>query len=252
MKKKLLLLFLMTFSLGQSQTPAAGPTSPPTRNPWDVLSQYGSQYTNPPNLVFDSFGGSNIIGDVTLADNSVVKKYINHSYSGISANSNVTGIYAADMTHMHIDVWSPDFASFKIKLEGVNGSNRELEVPGAKVQNSWNSYDLDLTTYTSGPGGVDLANLKWIVPVTFGPNNTTLFITNVYFYRPPTTQPPTFGSFTVAPQLVGSPDFNITPPTSNSAGAFSYTSSNTNVATIVNGNQIHIVGGGSSVIAAKE
>ena len=242
----------MTFSLGQSQTPAAGPTSPPTRNPWDVLSQYGSQYTNPPNLVFDSFGGSNIIGDVTLADNSVVKKYINHSYSGISANSNVTGIYAADMTHMHIDVWSPDFASFKIKLEGVNGSNRELEVPGAKVQNSWNSYDLDLTTYTSGPGGVDLANLKWIVPVTFGPNNTTLFITNVYFYRPPTTQPPTFGSFTVAPQLVGSPDFNITPPTSNSAGAFSYTSSNTNVATIVNGNQIHIVGGGSSVIVATQ
>ena len=61
---------------------------------------------------------------------------------------------------------------------------------------------------------------------------------------------PTFGAFTVGPKLTTDADFVITPPTSNSAGTFSYTSSNTAVATIVNTNQIHIVGAGTSTITA--
>ena len=248
MKKLLLFIFLLTISLGQSQTPAAGPTAPPARNPWDVKSQYGAAYANIPGIVFADFGGSTIVGDVTLDDSSVVKKYTGHSYSGISANTAAAGLFATDMTHLHLDVWSPDFVSFKIKIEAVNGSNVELEVPFPKVQNSWNSYDIDLSTYA----GVDFSAMKWIVPVTFGPNNTTLFITNVYLYRPATTQPPTLGTFTVAPQTVGAPNFTITPPSSNSAGAFSYTSSNTAVAQIVNGNEIQITGAGTSTIVATQ
>ncbi len=245
-------MLFLNFSIGVSQTPVSGPSNPPTRNNWDVLSQYGSAYSNQPGVVFDSFGGSTIVGDVTLPlDLSSVKKYVAHSYSGISTSGAMT-LNVSAMTHLHIDVWSPDFVSFKIKLEAVNGSNRELEVPFTKTQGSWNSYDLDLSTYSNGPGGVDLTNLRWIVPVTFNPNNTTLFITNVYFYRPATIQPPTLGVFSVPSQPVGASDFTLTPPTSNSAGAFSYTSSNTNVATIVNGNQLHIVGGGTSTITANQ
>jgi len=249
MKKLLLFIFLLTISLGQSQTPAAGPTAPPARNYWDVKSQYGSAYTNPPNIIFDNFGGgATIVGDVTLADASVVKKYTGHSYSGISANSNVTPLFASQMTHLHIDVWSPDFVSFKIKIESFTSGPIELEVPFPKVQNAWNSYDIDLSTYA----GVDFSAMKWIVPVTFGPNNTTLFITNVYLYRPATQQPPDLGTFTVAPQTVGAPNLTITPPTSDSPGTFSYTSSNTNVAQIVNVNEIQIIGAGTSTIVATQ
>ncbi len=247
MKKFLLFIFLLTFSIGQSQTPAAGPTTPPARNPWDVKSQYGSAYTNPPNIVFDSFGGSTIVGDETLADASVVKKYTGHSFSGISANTDVTGLFAAQMTHLHIDVWSPNFTSFRVKLEAVNGTNVELNAPGGTTQSNWNSYDIPLTSFA----GVDLSNLKWIVPVTFG-QNATLFITNVYFYRPATQQPPNLGAFTIAPQLVGAPNVTISPPTSDSPGTFTYTSSNPNVATIVNTNEIQINGAGSSTIVATQ
>ena len=230
--------------------PAAGPPTPPARNPWDVFSQYGSAYTNQAGVVFDSFGGSTIVGDVTLGDASVVKKYTGYSYSGISTSGAMT-LNVSQMTHLHIDVWSPDFVSFKIKLEAVNGSNRELEVPFPKAQGTWNSYDIPLSTYTSGAGAVDLTNLRWIVPVTFNPNNTTLFITNVYFYRPATTQPPTLGTFTVPAKNVGDPAFTLTPPTSNSGGAWSYTSSNTNVATI-SGDVLTIVSGGTSTITATQ
>ena len=247
MKKILFFILLMTFSLVQSQTPATGPAVPAVRNAWDVLSQYGSAYTNQSGVFFDDFSGSNIVGDVTLGDGSIVKKYISHSYSGIKVNG-AGALNVSAMTKLHLDVWSPDFVSFKIKLEGADGSYNEIEVPFTKNQSSWNSYDLDLSTYV----GVNLNNLKWIIPVTFGPNNTTLFVSNVYFYRPATSTPaPTITGFSVPNQLVGASPFMITAPTSNSTGAFSYTSSNNSVATI-SGNTVTIVGSGTTIITANQ
>lgn len=235
-----------------STTPLAGPATPPARNPWDVLSQYSTAYTNQPGVIFDTFGGGAAsIVDETLADASVVKKFNTHSYSGISAAA--TTLDVSQMTHMHIDVWSPNFTSMRLKLEAHNGAAvtaRELDVPGGTVQGAWNSYNIPLSTYSSGAGGVDLTKLRWIVPVTFG-QNATLYITNVYFYRAATTQPPTLGAFTIPNANVGDAPITLVAPTSNSSGAWTYSSSNTNVATIA-GSTLTIVGGGTSTITATQ
>jgi uncharacterized protein YjdB len=68
------------------------------------------------------------------------------------------------------------------------------------------------------------------------------------FCPPP---PPTLSSFTISPQSYGASSFQITQPTSNSPGTFTYSSSNPNVATIV-GNVVTIVGVGSSQITALQ
>ncbi|MEI7509573.1 MAG: hypothetical protein WCJ62_08930, partial [Flavobacterium sp.] len=246
MKKLLLLFFLMTISLGYSQDPATGPTNPTARNSWDVKSLYGSTYTNESGVNFDSFGGSTIVGDVTLGDGNVVKKYTNHLYSGIQANAGDLNV--TSMTKLHIDVYSPGFTSFRIKLEAVNGSNVELDVPGAHTQGVWNSFDLDLSTYAS----VDLAHLKWIVPVSYTGAGETLYIDNVYFWRPATSlASPTITGFSIPSRANGSAPFTITAPTSNSSGAFTYSSSNSSVATI-SGNTITIVGLGQTVITVNQ
>ncbi|MBC7525881.1 MAG: T9SS type A sorting domain-containing protein [Flavobacterium sp.] len=254
MKKITLLLLLLTFSFGYSQDPAVGPTDPIARNSYDVKSIYNGisnpvppQYANEPNGTFDSFGGSNIVGDVVLADGNTVIKYTNHLYSGIRAGAGDLDV--TSMTILHIDVYSPDFTSFRIKLEAVNGTNLELDVPGAHTQNAWNSYDLDLSTYV----GVDLAHLKWIVPVTYNPPGRTLYLDNVYFFRPPTAGPsPTFNPWSIPDALTGAPDFAIPPASSNSNGAIIYTSSNTSVATIIGNNTIHVVGPGVSTFTASQ
>jgi len=62
---------------------------------------------------------------------------------------------------------------------------------------------------------------------------------------------PTISNFTIPTKIYGDSSFTITAPTSNSSGAFSYTSSNTNVSTI-SGNTITIVGAGSSTITATQ
>jgi hypothetical protein len=62
---------------------------------------------------------------------------------------------------------------------------------------------------------------------------------------------PTLTAFTIASRNVISVPFTLTPPTSNSSGAFSYESSNINVATIT-GNTVTIVGVGSTTITARQ
>ena len=205
MKKITSLLFCLTMAFGFAQDPATGPTDPIARNSYDIKSIYNGitnpvppQYANEPNGTFDSFNGCTIVGDVVLGDGNTVIKYTNHLYSGIRAGAgdmDVTG-----MTMLHIDAYSPDFTTFAVKLEAVNGSNVELAVPGSHTQNAWNSYDLDLSTYSAA----DLAHLKWIVPVTYNPPGRTLYLDNVYFYRPATAGPsPTFSPWTLADVQIG-------------------------------------------------
>jgi hypothetical protein len=254
MKKITLFIFLLTFSLGYSQDPATGPSDPIARNAWDVKSIYNGidnpvppQYTNEPNGNFDSFGGSTIVGPVTLGDGNTCVKYTNHLYSGIQAGAG--NLDVSTMTTLHLDVYSPGFTAFRVKLEAANGSNVELDVPGAHVQGSWNSFDLDLSTYA----GVDLAHLKWIVPVTYTPPGETLYIDNVYFYRPATSGPsPTFGAWSIPDTTFGAADFPIPAVGSDSGGAITYTSSNTSVAIIIGNTTIQLVAPGITTITANQ
>jgi hypothetical protein len=62
---------------------------------------------------------------------------------------------------------------------------------------------------------------------------------------------PTITNFSVPEKVIGNAPFTIVNPTSNSSGAFTYTSSNTLVATI-NGSMVTIVGKGTSTITASQ
>jgi len=250
MKKILLCLFLMTISLGYAQ-PSASPTDPPARNAWDVKSVYSDSYTNQTGVSFLDFGGSTINADFTPPGGNPAKYYTGHSYSGMQVNT-AGSLNVLQMTHLHFDVYSPNFSSMAIKLESSTGAARELAVtgtvvPSATTRNQWISVDLVLSTYDIGN---ILTSLKYIVPVTYA-QNATLYIDNVYFYRPATVLPPTLGDFTVPSQLVGAAPITLTAPTSNSGGAFTFTSSNTAVATI-SGTTLTIVGLGSSNITATQ
>ena len=62
---------------------------------------------------------------------------------------------------------------------------------------------------------------------------------------------PTLGSFSIDSRNFGTPPFALTPPTSNSSGAFSYTSGNIDIATIL-GSTVTIVGAGTVEIIATQ
>ncbi|MRX47797.1 beta strand repeat-containing protein, partial [Pedobacter puniceum] len=62
---------------------------------------------------------------------------------------------------------------------------------------------------------------------------------------------PTIGSFANVNKTFGDAAYTLTAPTSNSSGAFTYSSSNTSVATIA-GNTVTIVGAGTTTITATQ
>jgi len=62
---------------------------------------------------------------------------------------------------------------------------------------------------------------------------------------------PSISSFSIPRKTTGNSPFTITPPTSNSSGSFSYTSSNSSVADI-SGNTITIIGVGTTIITATQ
>jgi hypothetical protein len=210
----------------------AAPT-PPARNDWDVISLYSEAY---PTLVGAAwqFGS-----DVMLEDNTT--RYIENMLLARIAfpTTNVSA-----MTHLHVDIYSETLNPTWFELGGVR-------VTRSTPVNGWVSIDIPLSQFT----GLNLSNVNF-----FDLNNPTgavapadnVYVDNVYFYRPATTQPATLSDFSIPTKAYNDADFVITPPTSNSLGAFTYTSSNTNVATIVNGNMIHIVGGGTSTITANQ
>ncbi|PQB06502.1 hypothetical protein BST83_04470 [Polaribacter filamentus] len=163
--------------------PATGATDPIARATGDYMSFYngisspsGDQYVNETGVTFDSFNGTTIAGDVVLGDGNTVVKYTAHNYSGIGGNS----YDVSSKEKLHIDVYfngAP--AEFQLKLEspnGVGGSQAKI-IEIAPASGEWLSYDIDLSLFTIA----NLADLKWIIPVTPGTADI-MYFDNIYFY----------------------------------------------------------------------
>jgi hypothetical protein len=117
------------------------------------------------------------------------------------------------------------------------------------------NYGLHYQSTTIGSGsnalytgtGINLASDKDLS------GNTRLFDAAIDMgaYEHQGQQAAVLSDFTNIAKTFGDADFVITPPNSNSDGAFSYTSGNTSVA-IINGNSIQIVGAGTATITANQ
>ena len=231
-------------------TPGAAPT--PTVAAADVLSLFSNAYTNVNINTWRTTWSAANLTEIQLGGNDT-KLYTNLNFVGVEfTGANI--IDATNMQNFHVDVFTPNATTFRIKLVdlGANAAfgggddvEHEYVVPTLTL-NGWNSYDIPLSSFTSLTSRSHLAQLIFsAVPV----GGATAYIDNVYFWRAPNA--PTITNFTIPAQVTGAAPFTITAPTSNSSGAFTYTSSNTNVATI-NGNIITIVGGGTTTITATQ
>ncbi|MEL1239787.1 pectate lyase family protein [Flavobacterium flavipallidum] len=109
---------------------------------------------------------------------------------------------------------------------------------------------LNGTSYTASSGIVSIPNLAaGSYTITKGDTANLYYIKTAYATSSLIT--PTLSNFTVPNKTVGDAAFTLTAPTSNSSGAFTYTSSNTSVAT-VSGNTVTIVGEGIATITANQ
>lgn len=172
-------------SSGGSATEPSDPAPAPTAAAADVISLFSDNYTDVSVDTWRTDWSAAALEDITVAGNAT-KKYSNLDFVGIETVANP--VDARDMTHFHIDVWSPDFTVFGIKLvdfgaDGAFGGGDDVEHQinfDAPMQSSWVSYDIPLSDFA---GLTTRSNIAQYILVGQPSGATTVFVDNVYFYN---------------------------------------------------------------------
>ena len=198
-----------------SGTAAAAPTAPPaapTVLPANAISLFSSTFTGTSAdksgnvdtwfAPWSGTGGS--VADFTISGTThVVKKYELKNYIGIefiggpassppvAPGANEIDIATPGMTHMHMDVWTPDGSHLVIKLQDagadsvvVNGDPVKLWPVSLTGKNQWISLDLSIAAAENQGSAWTGKNVAQIVISLDTPNaGGTLYLDNLYFYK---------------------------------------------------------------------
>jgi hypothetical protein len=176
---------------------AAAPTAPtvkpavPTAAPADVISLLSTAYTNVPVDTWRTDWSAGTLTDVTI-DGDPMKEYSALDFVGVEfTGANL--IDASAMTHFHVDVWTPNATTFRVKLvdwgaDGAfgGGDDTEAEVAfdatttPALTTGGWVSLDIPFTAMPTLTARAHLAQLIFSALPTAA---TTAYVDNLYFHR---------------------------------------------------------------------
>lgn len=92
------------------------------------------------------------------------------------------------MTHFHIDVWSPDFSFFGVKLvdfgpDGAFGGGNDKEHQrdyDKPATGKWISYDIPLSEFT---GLTTRSHIAQFILVGRPTGANTIYVDNIYFHK---------------------------------------------------------------------
>jgi uncharacterized protein YjbI with pentapeptide repeats len=165
------------------------------------------------------------------------------------------GNYAASSTSGTLTVLraTPTFGAFTVPAKNFGDASFSLTAP---TSNSSGAF-----TYTSSNTAVATITSGGTVTIVSAGSTTitaTQEVSGNYMTRDISASlvvspiAPAIGTLTAPAKNFGDASFNLTAPTSNSDGAFTYTSSNTAVATVTSGGTVTIVGVGSTTITATQ
>ena len=178
----LMFLFLLSWNM-YAQPNTAAPT--PTRGGSDVVSMFSNAYTNVAVDTWRTDWSVAVLEDIQIEGNDT-KKYSNLDFVGVETVTKQIDITA--MNHFHIDMWTPNMTTFRVKLVDFGadaafggGDDTEHEVIFDNVvANQWNSLDIPLTQFANLMGKQHIAQLIFSgLPAGGG----TVYIDNVFFFN---------------------------------------------------------------------
>lgn len=156
----------------------------PTQDAQNVISMFSDEYTDVPVDTWRTDWSDGNLQDV-LVDGNPTKKYTSLNFVGIeTVGANL--IDATDMTHFHLDMWTPDANDFKVKLVDFGadaayggGDDTEHEITfAAPATETWISYDIPLSDFTNLLNRDHIAQL-----ILVKEPQGTIYIDNVFYYQ---------------------------------------------------------------------
>ena len=191
--------------------PSTSAPTPPARTAAQVVSIFSDAYPNAAGATnFNPGWGQATVQSMMLIGSDNILKYSNLNYQGTEFGNHVN---AADMTFMHVDVFTTDETS--LQITPISPGKELLYTLPTLIQNSWNSYDIPLSTFP----GVVLSDLFQIKVV--GTGGKTVYLDNIYFYNETTdTQAP--ADFTATKGTVASDAVELLLNATDNSGAVFY------------------------------
>ena len=172
MKKITFLFSLFCIAMGYAQVPSIAAPSAPARNAADVISIYGSAYSNIAGVNTNpNWGQSTIVTEVQVVGDNVLQ-YASFNYQGTDWAGNAQNI--STMEYLHVDVWTND------QSPNVFAISTGPEVPHAiaSVAGAWQSLDIPVVGLTG--------NLSNVIQFKFdGGASGTIYLDNLYFWKTP-------------------------------------------------------------------
>jgi len=168
--------------------PVTDPTTAapaPTPSSDDVISIFSDAYDDLEGSDYPVWDNqTTVLSNIPIAENPTLR-LLTMNFQGVQLASPTD---FSSMTHMHVDVWSPNFEKFSVKLVdfgadgnygGGDDSDHQIDYL-SPAQGQWLSYDIPLTDFTS------LASAEHLAQIVFEclPTSTAkLYIDNIYFYN---------------------------------------------------------------------
>ena len=151
--------------------------SQPARADADVISIYSGYYTDISGTdYYPNWGQATTFNELDINGDATIQ-YSNLNYQGIQYGETVD---ASAMEYLHIDVWTTDAPN--IQVFPISIATGEQQVTLDLVADQWNSFDIPISDFTSqGLSMNDIHQFKFV-------GSGTVFIDNLYYYRAPTVQ----------------------------------------------------------------
>jgi len=184
------------------------------------------------------------LGNGTTTNRSTLTLMNNNTGLSISRLSGTRAIN-------HVIQSAPTLSNFSVPTKTFGNSPFTITQPTSNSSGSfsYSSSNTSVATISGNTITIVGAGTTTITATQAATTNYTSGTITASFVVSKAT--PTISSFSIPTKTFGDSPFTISPPTSNSSGSFSYSSSNTSVATI-SGNTITIVGAGTTTITATQ
>ena len=166
-----------------SQSPSA-PAPDPTINSADVISMFSNVYTDVAVDTWLTTWSSAMLTDIQISGNDT-KQYENVDFLGIETTG-ANLIDATAMTTLHLDIWTPNMTTFRVKLvdfgaDGVyspGGDDSDSDLVFNPTPNTWVTLTIPLSDFNFLASRSHLAQMIFSgLPVGSG----TVYVDNVYF-----------------------------------------------------------------------
>lgn len=176
--------YTVDFEVTEITQPIDAAPSPQARNGDDVISMFSNAYETDVNVSsWRADWSTSILTDIQINGNDT-KFYADADFVGVEFYG-ADAVDASEMEYFHVDVWTPDATTFRVKLVDLGGVATEAEIVFDDiVQGEWVSLNIPMSEFTDG-GMTAVNSIQQLIFSGLPAGTFDFFIDNVYFYKAP-------------------------------------------------------------------